>query len=206
MILKSYFSSSALDILKGHGLALLVDVYIYGVDAGDHKFWGFLELKRSVHVQIAMGLLLYSLIKPIITRWWRSGEKKSVYGLQHGRLHVQAPTAMWMNMGYWKAGSVNMTLAVACRDLLKVVLAEAGFEREKKKAETEGGVRQRRCWIDLGFGCGDQTVYLMSDDPVRSCDKEWWDERESIASGSTIILASRKMQSRLSTRRSESMT
>jgi hypothetical protein len=28
--------------------------------------------------------------------------RASVYGLQHGRLHLQLPTAMWMNMGYWK--------------------------------------------------------------------------------------------------------
>jgi hypothetical protein len=28
--------------------------------------------------------------------------KASVYGLQHGRLHLQTPTPMWMNMGYWK--------------------------------------------------------------------------------------------------------
>jgi hypothetical protein len=32
--------------------------------------------------------------------------------------------------------------------------------------------------IDLGFGCGDQTIYLMSDNPVRSCDEAWWDNRD----------------------------
>jgi hypothetical protein len=63
--------------------------------------------------------------------------------------------------------------------LLKTVLAEAGFSREAEKADTEGGAPKRRCLIDLGLGCGDQTVYLMSDKPVRACDKEWWDERGS---------------------------
>jgi hypothetical protein len=31
------------------------------------------------------------------------GKKKSLYGLQHGRLHLDAQVPMWMNMGYWKA-------------------------------------------------------------------------------------------------------
>jgi hypothetical protein len=30
------------------------------------------------------------------------GAQASVYGLQNGRLHLQTPTPMWMNMGYWK--------------------------------------------------------------------------------------------------------
>jgi hypothetical protein len=30
------------------------------------------------------------------------GKKKSLYGLQHGRLHLDAQVPMWMNMGYWK--------------------------------------------------------------------------------------------------------
>jgi hypothetical protein len=29
-------------------------------------------------------------------------DKKTVYGLQHGRLHLDAHVPMWMNMGYWK--------------------------------------------------------------------------------------------------------
>ena len=29
-------------------------------------------------------------------------KKKSIYGLQHGRLHLNAQVPMWMNMGYWK--------------------------------------------------------------------------------------------------------
>jgi hypothetical protein len=103
--------------------------------------WGFLDVPRSVVVKIAMGLLLYSLVKPAVMRWWRNGEEKSVYGLQHGRLHVQLPTAMWMNMGYWKEkdgkGEGEMMLAEACRDLLKVVLAEAGFGSERRGDEGE---------------------------------------------------------------------
>jgi hypothetical protein len=31
--------------------------------------------------------------------------RASVYGLQHGRLHLQIPTPMWMNMGYWKVST-----------------------------------------------------------------------------------------------------
>jgi hypothetical protein len=84
---------------------------------------------------------------------------------------------MWMNMGYWGNATASTTLSEACRDLLEAVLAEAGFSCELEKAEAEKGTRRRRCLIDLGFGCGDQTVYLMSDTPIRLCDRDWWGER-----------------------------
>lgn len=29
-------------------------------------------------------------------------KKRRIYGLQHGRLHLNAQVPMWMNMGYWK--------------------------------------------------------------------------------------------------------
>lgn len=29
-------------------------------------------------------------------------DKKSMYGLQHGKLHLDVCVPMWMNMGYWK--------------------------------------------------------------------------------------------------------
>jgi hypothetical protein len=32
----------------------------------------------------------------------RNTEKGNIYGLQHGRLHLDVQVPMWMNMGYWK--------------------------------------------------------------------------------------------------------
>lgn len=62
-------------------------------------------------------------------------------------------------------------MAEACRDLLKLVLAEAGF------AKTLGD-DPSRLLIDVGFGCGEQTIHLMSDRPIRRCDELWWDDQD----------------------------
>jgi hypothetical protein len=86
---------------------------------------------------------------------------ESIYGLQHGKLHLDTSTAMWMNMGYWKNAKVSTTLSEACSNLLDAVLAEAGFSSETERAEIEKSTRRKKCLIDLGFGCGDQTVYLV---------------------------------------------
>ncbi|KAF1922558.1 uncharacterized protein M421DRAFT_77820 [Didymella exigua CBS 183.55] len=76
---------------------------------------------------------------------------------------------MWMNMGYWKVIVIlPKSLAEACRDLLNLVLAEAGFSKEEIS-------HRSRCLVDVGFGCGEQTIHLMSGKPIRPCDKLWWD-------------------------------
>ena len=62
-------------------------------------------------------------------------------------------------------------MAEACRDLLKFVLAEAGFSANTIE-------RPPRCLIDVGFGCGEQTIYLTCDEPVRRCDEQWWDGQD----------------------------
>jgi hypothetical protein len=129
---------------------------------------------------VFIGAVAFNLSSWIFRRWWRRrGEKKSIYRLQHGRLHLQASTPMWMNMGYWpKESETPVTLAVACRYLLEAVLSEAGFSSDTGKVDIEDDTRRTICLIDLGFGCGDQTMYLMSEAPVRPCDRDWWDERQ----------------------------
>ena len=127
--------------------------------------------------------------------------RASVYGLQHGRLHLQTPTPMWMNMGYWKVSvepqqriCVNIkltvqvadekwdtspkTMAEACCDLLNVVLTEAGLMHAPDTTQALDKPPRSKSIIDLGFGCGDQTIYLMSESPVRPCDEAWWDNRD----------------------------
>jgi hypothetical protein len=51
------------------------------------------------------------------------------------------------------------------------VLAEAGFSRSVV------GERSRSL-IDVGFGCGEQTIYLMCDKPLHRYDELWWDARD----------------------------
>jgi hypothetical protein len=103
------YPPSACDAAICIGIGLLLDVYIYGIESNNHLFLGYLDVPRGVMVQTGMGLLLYTLVKPFATKWRRPREKKSVYGLEHGRLHLQVPTAMWMNMGYWKGDTGNLT-------------------------------------------------------------------------------------------------
>lgn len=97
--------------------------------------------------------------------------KSSVYGLHHGRLHLQVPAAMWMNMGYWRDAGAKPRLSEACRRLLEAVLREAGLVQH---SDTRKAPRPTRCLVDVGIGCGDQSICLMSDRPVRPSDTEWW--------------------------------
>ena len=106
------------------------------------------------------------------------GEKESMYGLQHERLHLRVATPMLMNMGHWGHVSPPDTLADACKDLLKMVLREAGLSNETERAGITKATKRPKLLIDLGSGRGDQTVYLMSQAPVRIYNQEWWDERE----------------------------
>jgi hypothetical protein len=120
-----------------------------------------------------IGAVAFKLSSWIFRRWWpRCGEKKSIYRLQHGRLHIQASTPMWMKMGYWpKEAETPVTLAVACRYLLEVVLSEAGFSKDTERVGIEDGTRRTKCLIDPGFGCGNQTMYLRSEAPVLPCEE-----------------------------------
>lgn len=100
--------------------------------------------------------------------------RSRIYGLDHAVLNVQLPPqSMWMNVGYWEVSilSKNKTLRLysfagwlinslqsttdfpqACQALLDQVLA-AGL-----LTETDQSVRV----LDVGCGCGDQSLYLMS--------------------------------------------
>ncbi|KAJ5907898.1 hypothetical protein N7495_000580 [Penicillium taxi] len=73
-----------------------------------------------------------------------------LYGLDHALLNVELPPkTMWMNMGYWESTS---EFPKACQALLDQVLA-AGLQKEKSQS-----VRL----LDVGCGCGDQSLYLTS--------------------------------------------
>ncbi|EFE39027.1 conserved hypothetical protein [Trichophyton verrucosum HKI 0517] len=99
-----------------------------------------------------------------------TAQDESLYGLDHAALNIQLPpTTMWMNMGYWKDnGSVQ--LPEACEALLDKVLRTAGLDIKSKEggetAREESNNAKKRVLLDLGFGCGEQTIHLMRN-PVR---------------------------------------
>jgi hypothetical protein len=167
------------DALMALAIAVLFPAYL----ANTHPVRGLTSkfgLEIGGVVGVSLAVLLYPLARWVLTRSWKAQDREgeSMYGLEHGRLHLQVPTPMWMNMGHWDPVGSPKTLAGACRDLLKAVLAEAGFSSEFGRVESVKGRQRRRLLIDLGFGCGDQTIYLMSKAPVRSCDHGWWDKQE----------------------------
>ncbi|KAJ5113489.1 hypothetical protein N7456_002023 [Penicillium angulare] len=85
-------------------------------------------------------------------KWLFKKPRIELYGLDHAVLNIQLPPqTMWMNMGYWKKSTT--AFPEACQALLDQVL-EAG----PLKAQSPQSIRL----LDVGCGCGDQSVYLAS--------------------------------------------
>ncbi|KAJ9661885.1 hypothetical protein H2201_006365 [Coniosporium apollinis] len=64
---------------------------------------------------------------------------------------------MWMNMGYWEN---TLDFPTACRALLDEVLKTAKLLTPESRSLFSNPNRALTI-VDLGFGCGDQTVYLI---------------------------------------------
>ncbi|KAL4976606.1 hypothetical protein BDW66DRAFT_166393 [Aspergillus desertorum] len=118
--------------------------------------------------------ILKGLIFPIKTavnlavRAIEALNRKELYGLDHAVLSVELPPTkgMWMNLGYWK--NTN-SFPEACEALLDQVLIAARLLDEDRtpiafSAETdsmsEGPFPHEIRLIDVGIGCGDQSLYL----------------------------------------------
>lgn len=69
--------------------------------------------EQTAKLSIAVSVLL--VVAPTLLRPLDETDKKTVYGLQHGRLHLNAHVPMWMNMGFW-AVSVLYSIAGEAAD------------------------------------------------------------------------------------------
>ncbi|KAL4889666.1 hypothetical protein BDV59DRAFT_104413 [Aspergillus ambiguus] len=93
-------------------------------------------------------------------RWLVSRFKQdqpSIYALDHAVLNLRLPPSMWMNMGYWEDAS---DLPTACTALLDQVLITAGLLDPTGLPTTRAPPRRLHL-LDVGIGCGDQTLHLL---------------------------------------------
>ncbi|KAK1984487.1 hypothetical protein LZ30DRAFT_431188 [Colletotrichum cereale] len=109
-------------------------------------------------------LVVCSIVAVVALKFLR---RNDVYDNDHWKLNVKVPfTTMWMNMGYWTDadGQRIRDFQQACRALLHEVLAEAGV------LNTES-TTHKLAVLDLGIGCGDQSLEL-----ARLVHQSSWDE------------------------------
>ncbi|PKK43770.1 hypothetical protein CI102_10058 [Trichoderma harzianum] len=79
-----------------------------------------------------------------------------IYGLGHWKLNVRTPLpSMWMNLGFWTRddGKPIHHFDEAARNMLEKLLQAAGLTSTAKSQHSVAV-------LDVGFGCGDQTVAL----------------------------------------------
>ncbi|ORY14681.1 hypothetical protein BCR34DRAFT_612655 [Clohesyomyces aquaticus] len=161
---------------------LFIPIAIIGLATGICWAYGFQFQFPSLHIPnsvsnfliFACGAVFVPSVKRLFTlilrskgRVWETdnGNGGVVYGLEHGRLNLELPPTMWMNMGYWhknaEGQNTTKTLADASKALLGEIFATAGFPLDR--STTPRILTPTRTLIDLGFGCGDQTLYLMDE-------------------------------------------
>ncbi|KAF2020650.1 hypothetical protein BU24DRAFT_416328 [Aaosphaeria arxii CBS 175.79] len=162
------------------------------------RFLNF-DFQRSHLFVFLSGLFFVPFLKwflsGVLKLWnrkkFKEDDTRTLYSLAHGKLNLTlSPPSMWMNMGYWKEDSdgskkgkaCSMTLAQASRNLLSEVLKTAGFDRARSSQPP-----QKKTLIDLGVGCGEQTVYLNSQSPIRESDITWWDDQKYVERFDTYI-------------------
>lgn len=122
-------------------------------------------MQTSPALYVLCGVVLAVLIQQAVPRFFdmfsrRREGKGEVYSLDHGQLNVQMPPpTMWMNMGYWKD---TTDFPTACEALLFEVLKKASLIEDIKSdiVKLRPSVTNLSI-LDLGFGCGEQTMSLM---------------------------------------------
>ncbi|PHH82719.1 hypothetical protein CDD82_5074 [Ophiocordyceps australis] len=89
---------------------------------------------------------------------------RHVYSLGHWKLNMRTPLrSMWMNLGYWKTpdGKPVEYFDEACQGLLRAILEAAGLLTVPRVTDGDTDATPKgTAVLDLGFGCGDQTLAL----------------------------------------------
>lgn len=76
---------------------------------------------------------------------------------------------------------------VACADLLRRVLKNAGLVDSQRPPESD---RTPRMLLDLGYGCGDQSIYLTSCVGMKKRDKpdKYWSDSQRVDRSESFTL------------------
>ncbi|PHH84504.1 hypothetical protein CDD83_1835 [Cordyceps sp. RAO-2017] len=109
----------------------------------------------GVVVGVALALLLAAVVVAMLLR------SSDLYSLGHWKLNLRTPLdSMWLNLGYWKDadGEPVQRFDEACLGLLRETLKTAGLLG--RGAKESANPRRALSVLDLGFGCGDQTLAL----------------------------------------------
>ncbi|KAL7788608.1 hypothetical protein V8C37DRAFT_387974 [Trichoderma ceciliae] len=110
-------------------------------------------LAGCVTVAVLLALAAFSLL-------W-SGD---IYGLGHWKLNLKTPfPSMWMNLGFWTRddGRPIENFDEAARNMLEKILHAAELlATDKTGKDTSSKTQGSVAVLDVGFGCGDQTVAL----------------------------------------------
>ncbi|OAX83157.1 hypothetical protein ACJ72_02481 [Emergomyces africanus] len=145
-------------------------------------------LTTPVFIPLLAGIVT-RLCRPFKGRDAAKADEHGLYSLDHGVLNLPSltPDEMWMNMGYWKS---TTSFPGACRALLDKILQTAELDVDstaiavnaespivsstgvdypsrtntQSASKPKRGKRSRytkRVILDVGFGCGEQTLYLM---------------------------------------------
>lgn len=86
----------------------------------------------------------------------------NIYSVGHWKLNIKTPfPSMWMNLGFWKTndGKPIIHFSEAARALLERIVDAAGLLARDQDLKTDPP-RESVAVLDLGFGCGDQTIAL----------------------------------------------
>ena len=131
-----------------------------------------------------------------------SRRKMEQYGLQHGVLNLVMPQqTMWMNVGYWRSQIDDpRDFPKASQALLEYVLTAAGILAPKPVSSSK-----KIKLLDVGFGCGDQTMYLLNP-PLPLQDEGDGDQTPCLSEISSYVgITNSKMQCNFAHDRLQSM-
>lgn len=142
----------------------------------DFSSWPSELAKAALTTLIASLFAKYSI--KFIFEELEEGRSDKIYGLEHGRLNMDLPTkSMWMNIGFWKVCDLyvetlccleftfgcmdNRILLIEYQDTKAFPIACSNLLHEVLRTANIPPLSRIRL-LDLGFGCGDQTLELMS--------------------------------------------